>query len=156
MERKIKKRVLGGIVFGMIIVITAGYVYYISKIQRQPIVEQAVPEVFRENVVSDKPFVSPVSHPGKIIIRSLIDGGVKEVNADEAPIEGKFIFFKEGKEVSYTDNFDEVIPIVEVEITKDKKIKQYGEGHRLLRAITLDSGNQADPASTPPSGTLSK
>lgn len=133
-----------------LIVIAIGYVLYL-KTQKHEAVSRDEPKELQENISYDKPFVSPVPHPGKILIRSLSDGRTKETNAEEAPIDSKFIFYKDQKEVSYKDDFDTVVPIVEVELTKDFEVRQYGEGHKLLRTALLKKGaNSPDPALQPP------
>lgn len=130
------------------ILFSAGSVYfYFTSLNQQKVIQKTEGE-FVNGIRADVYPTIPIQHPGKIVIKNLGDNSTRELDAFGVPISGKFVFFKDGKEVPYPAQFDEVIPIVEVELIpsdKDGKsvspggalnfqTKEYGEGHKLLRS----------------------
>ncbi len=126
--------------------IFGSYIYFISQ-NRQVTAQKPVSE-FVDGIRADVYPTIPIQHPGKIIIKNLGDKSTRELGSGDVPISGKFVFYKDGKEVLYPGEFDEAVPIVEVELIptdQDGNIilpqsvsafqtKEYGEGHKLLRS----------------------
>ncbi len=120
-----------------------------------------------ETIIPQPPAAQLPPHPGTIIVRDRGNKVTREAPAEAAPIEERYVFYKEGKEVPYGGDYDKVIPIIEVEITpRDKKgvivafpavqadkieIKSYGPDKKLLRTAVTDlTVTTPDPVTTPP------
>jgi len=111
--------------------------------------------------------LSPLAHQGTILVKNISDKTQHIFDIHGAPIEAQFVFFKNGREVSYNDQYDEAVPIVEIELTsrdKNGKIvqfpkvaaqtietKEYGPERRLLKTTIVDTTSpKSNAAITPP------
>ena len=91
------------------------------------------------------------AHPGQIRMVDMFTKEAKEVPASDAPERQRFVYLKDGVEVSNAGQATERVPIVEVEmypldangnlIAKEHaatiRIREYGPSHRLLRTTTM-------------------
>lgn len=95
--------------------------------------------------------LTPEAHPGTMKMIDMFTKSVKEVAIEDVPESRRFVYLKDGVEVSSADEADEIIPIVETRmypfaadgelVAKEDahtiRMQELGPDDRPLRSTTM-------------------